>query len=599
MQRHAAGEVVEGLPLPMCDDINLKIITSDLCHPHKAVLDDDEVIWNDMVSILVNEKAWRDARRSDRENALVNLRAATPQIASRNQYLAAAGETILVHVSLHNPLQVEIQVTDLQVIAEYVGESASENDEPVQLASIAITLSPMDTNLLQLSIIPPRAGVLAVRGICWRLQNAITCRHIFEFPSGRFPAKECLFDRGAICFVVSPPQPRIEAKFVDLPSAMYFGEVCESVLEIMNQGAVDACNVRVKFSHPGRIVPLKTAADIRQTFFDTASSSVTDAAPMSALSTLDIDGVYTHTLTAPIPSGACVRLHFLVHSIHDDQSAQMNGSYSLDLKCGIMYSSPTPPPAVKGKSMRFRLLRLTSHIKIDRILDASVTCRRSSSSPDWNIAAVQLLAYAPCILTQVSCLSGFWAAAPLRAHQPALLVAASAEGLKLESENNCNLVFRFVPPSSSHSETPSGDKKILQTVFNLRDAATKGVADMLAGPLLLLYSRRNAESGSTSVVAAHRLAALATQVIRIIFATLQKVHLFTRMIFCWARPCCRPLTSRHVSSGLHTTGLPQRFSCNFFCVSHNTWRLQLALRFLLRSADCYRFRNLCERNTGT
>ncbi len=561
MQRHAAGEVVEGLPLPMCDDTNLKIITSDLCHPHKAILNDDEVTWNDMVSILVNEKAWRDARRSDRDNALVNLRAATPQIASRNQYMAAAGETILVHVPLHNPLQVDIQLTDLEVIAEYVGESASEHDEPVQLASIAMTLSAMDTNLLQLSIIPPRAGVLAVRGIRWRLQNAISCCHIFEFPSGRFPAKECLFDRGAICFVISPPQPRIEAKLLDLPSAMYFGEVCESVLEIKNQGNVDACNVRVQFSHPGRIVPLNNPADIRQRFFDTASSSVTGAAPLSALSTLDIDGVYTHTLAAPIASGACVRLHFLVHSIHDDQSAQTNDSYSLDLKCGIMYSSLTPPPALKGKSMRFRLLRLTSHIKIERILDASVTCRRSSSSPDWNIAAVQLLAHAPCILTQVSCLSGFWAAAPLRAHHPALFSAASAEGFKLESENKCNLVFRFVPPSSSHSATPSGDKSILQTVFNLRDAATKGVADMLAGPLLLLYSRRNAESGSTSVVAAHRLAALAIQVIVTISATIKKFHSFTRTTFCWAHPCCRLPTSRHVSSGLHTTGFPHRFSC--------------------------------------
>ena len=523
MQRYAAGEVVDGLQLPMCDDIDLKIVTSDLCHPHKVWLDDDEVIWNDLVSILVNEKAWRDARRSDRENALINLRAATPQIASRNQYLAAAGETVLVHVSLHNPLQVEIQLTELQVIAEYVGD-ASERDEPVQLASVSISLSPMETNLLQLSIVPPRAGVLAIRGIHWRLQDAIHCRHLFEFPGSRFPQKECLFDRGAICFVISPPQPLLEAKIFDLPSTMYHGEVCKSVLEIWNKGAVDACNVRVQFSHPGCVVPLKTAVDLRQSFIPTASSCITETAPSTALSSLDIDGVYTHALSAPIPSGTCVRVHFLVHANGDEQSLQLDDSYSLDIKCGIMYSSPTPSPVVHGKSIRFRMLRLSSLVKIDRILDASITCRRSASSADSNIAAVQLLAHAPCILTQVSCLSGFWTAVPLRPQQPALHAAVSPEGLSLRPENSCNLVFRFVPPTSAPHELSSSSKTVLQTVFNLRDTAMSGISDLLDGPLLSLYSRRNAESGSTSVAAAHRLAALTNQVTLIIFATISMTH---------------------------------------------------------------------------
>ncbi len=518
MQRNAAGEIVDGLELPMCDDVDLKIITSDLCHPHKVQLDDDEVIWNDLVSILVNEKAWRDARRSDRENALVNLRAATPQVASRNQYLAAAGETILVHVSLHNPLQVDIQLTELQVIAEYIGD-ASDQDQPVQLASVTITLSPMEKNLLQLSIVPPRAGVLAIRGIHWRLQNAIHCRHIFEFPSSLFPPKECIFDRGAICFVVSPPQPLLEAKLFDLPSTMYHGEVCESVLEIWNKGAVDACNVRVQFSHPSCIVPLKSAVDLRQTFIPTVSSGITCSSTSTALSSLDIDGVYTHVLSAPVTSGACVRVHFLLHANGFDQSVMLDDSYSLDIKCGIMYSSPTPSPVVHGKSIRFRMLRLSSHIRIDRILDASITCRRSASSADSNIAAVQLLAHAPCSLTQVSCLSGFWTAAPLRAQQSALHSVASPEGLKLQPQNNCNLVFRFVPPPFSPPEPSPGAKNILQTVFNLRDTSVIGVSDLLAGPLMLLYSRRNAESGSTSVVAAHRLAELATQVIFFIYGT--------------------------------------------------------------------------------
>jgi hypothetical protein len=529
VQRHAAGEVVDDLQLPMCDDINLKIITSDLCHPHKATLDDDEVIWNDLVSILVNEKAWRDARRSDRDNALVNLRAATPQIASRNQYLSAVGETILVHVSLHNPLQVEIQLSDIKVIAEYVDDDATEHNQSVELAAMAIAISPMDTNVMQLSIVPPRAGVLAIRGIYWRLQNAIACRHTFEFPSGRFPPKECLFDRGSICFVVSPPQPLLEAKLLDLPSAMYHGEVCESVLEIWNKGAVDACNVRVQFSHPNRIVPLKCAVDLHQTFVPSVSSPVSDAAPLAALSSLDIDGVYSHALSDPIPSGGCVRLHFLVHAMSSEQLSLFDESCSLNLKCGIVYSSATPPPVIKGKSIRFRLLRLSSHIKIDRILDASVTCRRSSSSPDANIAAVQLLAHAPCISTQISCLSGFWAAAPLRAQQCVLNPASSAHGLNLQPDNTCNLVFRLVPPSSTTPPLPlSGTKKVIQTVFNLRDAAVSGVADLLTGPLLLLYSRRNAESGSTSVAAAHKLAALATQVASTIsFAIICLLNVFT------------------------------------------------------------------------
>ncbi len=554
MQRHAAGEVVDGLQLPMCDDINLKIITSDLCHPHKVTLSDDELIWNDLVSILVNEKGWRDARRSDRDNALINLRAATPQIASRNQYLAAAGEPILVHFSLHNPLQVEIELTDLRVIAEYVGDDVPELDKVVDSASLAVTLSPMETNVLQLSIVPPRPGVLAIRGIFWRLQNAIACRHMFEFPSSLFPPKECLFDRGSICFVVSPPQPLLDAKFLDLPSAMYQGEVCESVLEIRNKGTVDACNVRVQFSHPNRVVPLKSAVDLRQTFVSSLPSPVTDAAPLTLLSSLDIDGVYTHTLADPIPSGACVRLHFLVHAIGGDISSPYDEFSDLNLKCGIMYSSPTPPPVVKGKSIRFRMQRLSSLIRIDRILDASVTCRRSSSSPDANIAAVQLLAHAPCVPTQISCLSAFWTAAPLRAQQSALYSATSPEGLKLQPENTHNLVFRFVPPPSPLDQ-PSGGKKVFQTVFNLRGDAESGASDLLAGPLLLLYSRRNAESGSTSVAAAHRLAALAAQVALIICCTRHVALLFGRMTSCWARPCCRPPTSNCVSFGPFTTGL--------------------------------------------
>jgi hypothetical protein len=366
--------------------------------------------------------------------------------------------------------------------------------------------------------------VLAIRGIHWRLQDAIHCRHLFEFPGSRFPQKECLFDRGAICFVISPPQPLLEAKLFDLPSTMYHGEVCKSVLEIWNKGAVDACNVRVQFSHPGCVVPLKTAVDLRQSFIPTASSCITETAPSTALSSLDIDGVYTHALSAPIPSGTCVRVHFLVHANGDEQSLQLDDSYSLDIKCGIMYSSPTPSPVVHGKSIRFRMLRLSSLVKIDRILDASITCRRSASSADSNIAAVQLLAHAPCILTQVSCLSGFWTAVPLRPQQPALHAAVSPEGLSLRPENSCNLVFRFVPPTSAPHELSSSSKTVLQTVFNLRDTAMSGVSDLLDGPLLSLYSRRNAESGSTSVAAAHRLAALTNQVTLIIFATINMTH---------------------------------------------------------------------------
>jgi hypothetical protein len=552
VQRNAPGEVVDGLQLPMCDDADLKIITSDLCHPHKLQLDDDEVIWNDLVSILVNEKAWRDARRSDRDNALVNLRAATPQVASRNQYLAAAGETILVHVSLHNPLQVEIQLTELQVIAEYVGE-VSEQDQPVQLASVSMTLSPMETNMLQLSIVPPRAGLLAIRGVHWRLQNAIHCRHIFEFPCNLFPPKECLFDRGAICFVISPPQPLVEAKIIDLPSTMYHGEVCEGVLEIWNKGTVDACNVRVQFSHPSCIVPLKSAADLRRTFIPAVSSRITDSCPSAALSSLDIDGVYTHALSAPVSPGACVRVHFLMHANGTDQSVMFDDSYSLDIKCGIMYTSPVPSPAVHGKSIRFRMLRLSCHTKVDRILDASITCRRSALSADSNIAAVQLLAHAPCNVTQISCLSGFWTASPLRSQQSALHSTASPEGLKLEPENNCNLVFRFVPPQPSLNSSP-GAKDVLQTVFNLRDSAVIGVSDLLAGPLLLLYSRRNAESGSTSVAAAHRLAELATQVIFFVCCTREKSFAFSRMTSFWAHPQCLPPMLKPVSFGLRLTG---------------------------------------------
>ena len=503
----------------MCDDTNLKIITSDLCHPHKALLNADELQWNDMESILVNEKAWRDARRSDRDNALVNLRAPTPQLVSRNQYIAAVGEPILVHMTLHNPLQVEVQLTDLHVIAEYVGDTQPGQDQPIELAKVATTLSPMETRLLQLTVVAPHAGLLAIRGMHWRLQGAVACRHVFEFPSSRFPPKECLFDGGAICFVICPPQPLLEAKLFNLPSAMYHGEVCESVLEIWNKGAVDASNVRVQFSHPGRIVPLKSPIDLPQTFMPPVSSSVTESAPLTALSSLDIDGVYSHALAAPIPSGACVRVHFLVHAIGDDRAALGGECGSLDLKCGIVYSSATPPPAIKGKTIRFRLLRLSSHIEINPMLHASITCRRSSSSPDSNIAATQLSAHAPCVLTQVSCLSGFWAVAPLAAQHNALHAAASPQGLQLHPQDARNLVFRFVPPPSSSSTQPSPDtKSILQTIFNLRDAAAHGISDILAGPLLLLYSRRNAESGSTSVAAAHRLAALMTQVPAVSFA---------------------------------------------------------------------------------
>ena len=220
VQKNAAGGVVDGLPVPMCDDANLKIITSDLCHPHKVLLNADELLWNDMESIMVNEKAWRDARRSDRDNALVNLRAPTPQLVSRNQYLAAVGEPILVHVTLHNPLQVEVQLTDVHVIAEYVGGMQPGQDQPIESAQLVTTLFPMETRLLQLNVVAPHAGLLAIRGPHWRLQGAVACRHVFEFPGNLFPPKECVLDRGAICFVVCPPQPLLEAKLFNLPSAM-------------------------------------------------------------------------------------------------------------------------------------------------------------------------------------------------------------------------------------------------------------------------------------------------------------------------------------------------------------------------------------------
>ncbi|WPT14260.1 Glutamyl-tRNA(Gln) amidotransferase subunit B [Picochlorum sp. SENEW3] len=153
-----------------------------------------------------------------------------------------AGEDILVALPVYNPLKIDIEADDLELMC-------STSDQPQADSSLTCSreyqhLYPGEKTMIYLKCRPLSTGVLKIGGLRWRM-GGIPCEKIFRPNISKWsiePENRTLRG-GEIEFQILPPMPRLKIELTSFPEEVNVGEVVECEIEMTNVGAISLHNI--------------------------------------------------------------------------------------------------------------------------------------------------------------------------------------------------------------------------------------------------------------------------------------------------------------------------------------------------------------------
>ncbi|KAG0191141.1 Trafficking protein particle complex 8 [Apophysomyces sp. BC1034] len=189
-------------------------------------------------------------------------------------------ESAIVHIALHNPLQVAITLNELILGCEYRESLQPRKDaltadtyEPMIFGEHTqddmydfgefelqktqeIILEPLEKRTISLAMIPRREGSIVVQGLHYTLNGLVHTFRPFHKKGRRLNstkeqritptyAPDCTLD-----ILVTSPMPLLDLAFHNFPETILSGEVVQAVLEINNKGNKGLTALRLKSSHP-------------------------------------------------------------------------------------------------------------------------------------------------------------------------------------------------------------------------------------------------------------------------------------------------------------------------------------------------------------
>ncbi|KAJ1547903.1 Trafficking protein particle complex 8, partial [Nowakowskiella sp. JEL0078] len=264
------------LPLPLLKDSSVKAsVLEILDNQQHSTNSSDEEQWEKMEADLVAE-----GYSVSRGNVGKKVTKSLHNTREGNKTVCAVGEPVFVKFEWQNPLQINLQITEISVVCVYASDTKSFIDIPAGYAvdnqlkleeksSTRIIGEHFDVeNIPELSfgalekvpillrIFPKVKGEIKIIGVRYRLCGTVPTLRRFSKRGKRL--NDTKDQRMSIVYavdnslnlVVTPPMPVLDVTFHSFPQNLLSGEVSRVILEINNKGNRGLKNLLVKLSHP-------------------------------------------------------------------------------------------------------------------------------------------------------------------------------------------------------------------------------------------------------------------------------------------------------------------------------------------------------------
>ncbi|DBA74127.1 hypothetical protein WJX77_012500 [Trebouxia sp. C0004] len=415
---HQAG-AAEGKALVL--ELPLPVV--DVAHAHAVF--DDQFSHSNAAALSFPEAHWRQLEGpflAGSESNLVSwLDAGTKfSLVTQQHNTAVAGESVGVDVQISNPMAVGLSLTQLRAVYEHESGVTGTVNEYVKVMEQEIVVKPGDNDIVRLSILPLKPGLLRITGLEWVLNGQAQGKRLFAAKTpqhrrtgSRMPSQTKV-DRSAnqcLSFNIIPAAPKLEVEMHQRPGTLLEGELHRCCMVLRNVGASPLHNVRMVVSHPDVFCPM-----INQEL---------QAEPMSALAASDRWSGEVST-SQPTEESSVTLKGGQTLFVWGSQS-NLEGQGTLEWPLWLHPRSPGMltfhcawyyEPTIPVEGMKFRLLRMTQAVEVmpNLAINPTITmCPDSLHRDLLHVALTHSQDSSPLSLQQLTCTSPAWSLSHLQA----------------------------------------------------------------------------------------------------------------------------------------------------------------------------------------
>lgn len=154
------------------------------------------------------------------------------------------GEDVGIEIRVHNPLKIDLQLSDLSLICSVEASIFDNGKAPETLVHIPeekMTLYPGEKALVHLRCKPLAVGSLKVEGIKWKLEGGIVGVKMFKYERSKWSIEDESRDEsigGPLLLQILPPMPRLQVSVQGVPENLYSGEIVRCKFLLSNIGSM-------------------------------------------------------------------------------------------------------------------------------------------------------------------------------------------------------------------------------------------------------------------------------------------------------------------------------------------------------------------------
>ena len=146
-----------------------------------------------------------------------------------------ASEPILISFSIKNKLKTKIEITQMQLLICY--EDLIDNS--YDLEELRFTLGALETKQITLSVTPLRVGLILIKGITWKLSDAIQGTYLFS-----------QLNKPPITLRVNERSGQLKVSIENFKEHYIEGELAQCKINIKNTGSNLIHNIILQTDHP-------------------------------------------------------------------------------------------------------------------------------------------------------------------------------------------------------------------------------------------------------------------------------------------------------------------------------------------------------------
>ena len=317
--------------------------------------------------------------------------------------VCAAGEAVVVAITLRNPLKVPLDVSDLRLTCEFKGADDADVADAGAVAtpSSSATLAPLETATIDARCSPSKPGMLKIVGATWTTCGVAKCAMTFDVRAPRTRATGGAHGGWArdvprhkrLAFTVAATTPTLDAFLYGAPAATREGATIRVALRIRNVSSCIAHRVRVRLPGRGVLLPVDAADVVGEVVAkgdggdgdgDAADAFSSGAKPRKAggpapppppTPSTRPGKVFAPPGWATLAPGAEVTMPLWFHASAAAARASSDGAIALPIV--VCYEPPWPAPPL----LKFRTTRLLAGIRVAPSLSVAASALPAASHP--------------------------------------------------------------------------------------------------------------------------------------------------------------------------------------------------------------------------